>query len=283
MTHDPTTNGSRKERNRPFPWRCLSCLKEEVYPQTIHHTAEVKHEGRLHRIDVPDLTIPKCRACGALVFDYDADDRVLQALRSQLKLLTPEEIKAGRKALGLKSKELAKRLGVADATVSRWEKKRLIQSRAMDNFLRVYFAVPEVRNVLRGEEQDAALGTTAIDCIERERVATDPGVRQREGRSSMDLDDIVARLNKHHQRASYGAVGRVLGRPAMGLMARRPKSHEDSWVVAAANNRRRRSRRGWPTDYTDDQIHPECLRQIRERLDDFIADEEGLRQWLNNH
>ena len=34
----------------------------------------------------------------------------------------------------------------------------MIQSRAMDNFLRVYFAVPEARAVLRGPEQDPNLG-----------------------------------------------------------------------------------------------------------------------------
>ncbi len=38
----------------------------------------------------------------------------------------------------------------------------LIQPRAMDNLLRVYFAVPEARAVLRGPEQDPELGTTVV-------------------------------------------------------------------------------------------------------------------------
>jgi len=139
----------------------LTCLKEDVYPQTIPYTAEIKYEGRLHQINVPNLTIPQCRACGSLVFNDSADDQMLQAFRSQLKLLTPQQIKEGRKTLGLKSKELAERLGVAAATVSRWEKRMLIQSRAMDNLLRVYFAVPEARAVLRGAEQDPNLGVVA--------------------------------------------------------------------------------------------------------------------------
>jgi putative zinc finger/helix-turn-helix YgiT family protein len=171
MTHDPTTNGPRKRRDRPFPWRCFHCLKEEVYPATIPYAAEVKHDGRLHHVEIPKLTIPKCRACGELVFNHSADDQILHALRLHLRLLTPEQIKAGRKALGLKSKELAKRLGVADATVSRWEQKRLIQSRAMDNLLRVFFAVQQVRDALRGEEQDPGLGVTAVP-------AADPPVPQ---------------------------------------------------------------------------------------------------------
>src|SRR5271157_5680873 len=51
------------------------------------------------------------------------------------------------------------------------------------------------------------------------------------------LDDIVASLNEHRQRASYGAVADVLGVAAIGLMKDRPKSHEDSWVVAATNDK----------------------------------------------
>ncbi len=123
------------------------------------YVAEIKHDGRLHRIKVPELKIPKCRACGEITFSNDTDDQINAALRLQLKLLTPRQIRAGRKGLGLKSKELAERLGVAAETLSRWEQGRLIQSRAMDNFLRAYFAVPELRAVLRGAEQDPNLGT----------------------------------------------------------------------------------------------------------------------------
>ena len=36
----------------------------------------------------------------------------------------------------------------------------LIQSRAMDNFLRLYFAVPEARAVLKGKAQDPHLGAS---------------------------------------------------------------------------------------------------------------------------
>ena len=96
----------------------------------------------------------------------------------------------------------------------------------------------------------------------------------------MDLDNIIDLLNEHHQRASYGAVAGFLGVAPIGLMGNRPQSYEDSWVVAAANNPQASRRRGWPTGYADDQIDPECLRQIHERLNDFIEAEDDLRQWL---
>src|SRR5262249_5932204 len=52
----------------------------------------------------------------------------------------------------------AERLGVAPETISRWVNGALIQSRAMDNLLRLFFALPEVRDVLRGASQDPQLG-----------------------------------------------------------------------------------------------------------------------------
>ena len=159
MTPDGTTNKTRKRHGRPFPWRCFNCLKEEVYPATIPYAADIKHDGRMHHIEIPKLTIPKCRACGEVVFSNSADDQIVQALRAHLNLLTPQQIRERRKALGLKAKELAERLGVAKETLSRWETGMMIQSRAMDNLLRGYFAVPELRAVLGGQDQDVTSGT----------------------------------------------------------------------------------------------------------------------------
>jgi transcriptional regulator with XRE-family HTH domain len=72
-----------------------------------------------------------------------------------------------RAALGrvrMTQKEVADRLGIAEATLSRWLNDAQIQSRAMDNLLRVFFAFPEIRDVLKGESQDRQLGK--IDIIE---------------------------------------------------------------------------------------------------------------------
>jgi putative zinc finger/helix-turn-helix YgiT family protein len=149
-------------RDKPFPWRCLKCLKREVYPETVPYTAEVNHDGRLYQVQVPALAIPRCRSCGELVFTNRVDEQITAALRAQLRLLTPAQIRESRKALGLLQQELAERLGVAEATISRWETGVLIQSRAMDNLLRAYFALPELRAALRGLEQDPAFGTAVL-------------------------------------------------------------------------------------------------------------------------
>jgi hypothetical protein len=54
---------------------------------------------------------------------------------------------------------MAERLGVPPETIPRWVAGALIPSKAMDNLLRLFFALPEVRQVLRGAAQDPLLGT----------------------------------------------------------------------------------------------------------------------------
>jgi putative zinc finger/helix-turn-helix YgiT family protein len=160
-----TPEATKKQQtrvDRPFPWLCANCLHEEVHPATFAYPAKVKHDGREYEIAIPEFTVPKCRNCGQLVFSVHADEQVSRALRSHLRLLTPEQIRSGRKALRLKAKELASWLGVAAATLSRWESGALIQSRAMDNFLRAYFALPELRAVLLGLKQDPNLGARVV-------------------------------------------------------------------------------------------------------------------------
>ena len=146
---------------KPFPWRCPRCLKREVTPTATAYTAEVRHDGRPYRVEVPDLMLPTCRACGEQVFSNSVDEQISRALRGHLRLLTPEQIRGAMKALGLRQRELAGRLGIAEETLSRWLTGSQIQSRAMDNLLRAYFAFPEVRSALIGPGQDPALGTAA--------------------------------------------------------------------------------------------------------------------------
>lgn len=99
--------------------------------------------------------------------------------------------------------------------------------------------------------------------------------------ATLTLDDMVALLNEHRQRATYGAVADVVsGGAPRGLMKGRTVSREDSWVVAKTTDRESGARRGWPTGYTDDQIHPDCLCQIRSDPGGFIDDPDELRRWV---
>lgn len=65
-----------KRKTRPFPWRCPACLKDEVRPSTTQYSTWVKRDGRFHDINIPELHVPRCGACGELVFGNDTDDQI---------------------------------------------------------------------------------------------------------------------------------------------------------------------------------------------------------------
>jgi DNA-binding transcriptional regulator YiaG len=128
----------------------------------VSYDAEVRHDGRLYTFTIPHLNIPICQACGEKVFTEKVDDQINVALRSHLRLLTPEELRTALERVNMTQSEAAERLGIAEATLSRWLNETQIQSRAMDNLLRVFFAFPQVRSVLNGDAQDPELGTADI-------------------------------------------------------------------------------------------------------------------------
>ena len=73
----------------------------------------------------------------------------MDALRIQAGLYTPAQIAEKRTALGFNQKEFARLLGVAPETVSRWETGAQIQQRVMNDFMRAFFDVPQLRDYLK--------------------------------------------------------------------------------------------------------------------------------------
>jgi putative zinc finger/helix-turn-helix YgiT family protein len=147
----------------PFPRMCPTCCKKTVYRTTITHVAEIKYESRTYSIEIPDLKVGKCSMCAEVYFDLETDAQIDAAFRAEGRLLTPDQIFAGRKRLGLKQEQLARALDVAKATVNRWENRRLIQSRAMDNLLRAYFHSASFRTLLKKIHCDPSIGVVEAD------------------------------------------------------------------------------------------------------------------------
>src|SRR5258708_7990906 len=157
-----STKDQKERRGRPFPWPCSNCFTLTVVPTVMEYTAKVKQDGVIHELHFPALEVPRCQTCGETYTNNEVDEQVSDALRSKLHLLTPEQMRQAIADLGLQHQELAERLGVDPETISCWVNGTLIQSRAMDNFLRVYFALPEARAVLRGTELDPNLGIPVV-------------------------------------------------------------------------------------------------------------------------
>ena len=87
--------------------------------------------------------------------DDEANQRIPEALRREIGLLPPEEIRQQRERLGLTQKELARHLDLAESTLSRWETGAQIQERCLDRLLRLFFELPEVRKHLGVAERVA--------------------------------------------------------------------------------------------------------------------------------
>jgi hypothetical protein len=81
------------------------------------------------------------------------------------------------------------------------------------------------------------------------------------------LDQVLDLLNKHHQRATYGAVADLVGGHARSVLQGRKRNWRHSWVVNQDT--------GMPTEYPSGMIHP----AIAERPE-IIASSEELEAWV---
>jgi putative zinc finger/helix-turn-helix YgiT family protein len=136
-----------KPTKRTFPRTCLACRAKEVNPAVVDRTVEMKYDGTMHTVSVSAVPMEKCGACGEETFGLESEAVVHAALRRQLGLLSPEEIRSCRTELGLTQSQLAASLGMAAESISRWESGTVLQSKATDRHLRGYFGVPQLREL----------------------------------------------------------------------------------------------------------------------------------------
>ena len=70
------------------------------------------------------------------------------------------QINALRERLGRNQAEFAELTGIGVATLSRWERGRLLQTRALDRYLRVLDALPQAIQVLESLQKPTRASTT---------------------------------------------------------------------------------------------------------------------------
>ena len=81
---------------------------------------------------------------------------------------------------------------------------------------------------------------------------------------------VVELLDLYGQRATYGAVGGVVGRPAQSVMQGQPKTHRNSWVVSATHLT--------PTGYDEAERDPRLFSR-----NTVLRTPEALAAWLRSH
>ena len=137
-----------KPGKKPYPWCCTNCQEQAVYEATVDYVARRHHDGREHTIKIDGLKTPKCIKCGQVMLDSEALETITAALVRQLNLLTPEQIHDQSVEANLTQPQLAAALGVSDETIARWENGSQLQTRSLDNLLRLFFGLPQVREIL---------------------------------------------------------------------------------------------------------------------------------------
>jgi len=128
--------------------RCPVCGSENLEQVTGAFNTQIEGpQSRLMNLSVPNLRWQHCNACGEDVLDDVASRAITKAHRSTLKLLTAEEIRSLREALGKTQAEMADLLGVGEKTFTRWESGSHFQTEAFDRYLRL-LQRPEVVHLL---------------------------------------------------------------------------------------------------------------------------------------
>lgn len=135
-------------KTKPFPWTCVSCGTKTVMPRIEDYNAEQRYDGKPYSISVPNAEIPTCTQCGGKVLTDRVNRQISAALRTQLGLLTPEEIKTKIEMMAVSQKAVAALLRISPESVSRWISGSVIQTRSMDTMLRLLFDVENVRGYL---------------------------------------------------------------------------------------------------------------------------------------
>src|ERR1044072_4513915 len=87
--------------------------------------------------------------------------------------------------------------------------------------------------------------------------------------SQLDLDQVIAALNQHQQRATYSAVASLLDQSPRLLMHSRPRERTNSWIVSKATGR--------PTGYHDTDLHPQLTANAT-----VIETRDELASWLRS-
>ena len=128
---------------------CRCCGIGPIVDDVRTEIIEFSLDGEPTMVEVNGVPIERCVACGEEFSGPMAAEVKHQAICRTLGLLNPEEIRRLREQLGLTQAELSRLSGIGEATISRWERGRLIQNRAMDQYLRLLAADPRIVELLK--------------------------------------------------------------------------------------------------------------------------------------
>ena len=123
---------------------CSNCRRGHLEFVREDDTFDFKTDEGFVRVTAHEVPFHRCPVCGERLSGIEAAQVTHRAVCKALGLLTPEEILAIRERLGMTQAQFSRLTGIGEATISRWERGRLLQNRANDRYLRLLASGPEM-------------------------------------------------------------------------------------------------------------------------------------------
>jgi putative zinc finger/helix-turn-helix YgiT family protein len=162
-------------------------------------TARVVHQIGRREIAIEDDRHLYCAACGSVSYRGalldESQRKIAAALRKEDGLLTPDELRAIRLKYGLTQAEMEKILTIGPKTWVRWERGKVVQSRAADQIIRLIASNPDVLRQLMNSssiKNEKALSTLdQLDWQLRHRIVEKVKAEIKSSLSQEILEEVI--------------------------------------------------------------------------------------------
>jgi putative zinc finger/helix-turn-helix YgiT family protein len=137
----------------PTGTKCPECGQGRLF--AFNRTEEFDFDlgGEMVKVRAENVPVQKCDKCGEVLTGPAAAKIQHEAICRAAGLLTPSEIAGLRERFGWSQQDLADLTGFGSATVSRWERGRLLQNRSANMVLQALRDCPAFRKYLEGIKQ----------------------------------------------------------------------------------------------------------------------------------
>jgi putative zinc finger/helix-turn-helix YgiT family protein len=139
-----------KERLYPNATQCPECGQGQLVAFTRTEEFDFDLGDETVKVRAENVPLQKCDRCGTIVSGPAAAKVRHEAVCRAAGLLTPTEIKAIRDQFGWSQQYLAQLTDFGVATISRWERGRLLQNRSNNKVLQALGDCPPFREYLEG-------------------------------------------------------------------------------------------------------------------------------------
>ena len=130
--------------------KCPECGRGQLLPFTRAEEMDFDLGDETVKVHVENVPVEKCDKCGEIMSGPAAAQVRHEAICRAAGLLAPSEIKAIREKFGWSQQHLADLTDFGVATVSRWERGRLLQNRSNNKVLQAIRDCPPFREYLEG-------------------------------------------------------------------------------------------------------------------------------------